>query len=283
MTLLERIAAGVLVLDGAMGTRLQARGLAVGAPAELWVLRHPEEVEAVHREYVDAGAQAVFTNTFGANRPRLEACGIMPEPHEINARAVDLARRAARGRAFVAGSIGPAAVDAPFDALVEVFAEQASALVSAGVDAIAVETMYRPAELRAAVTAANACRGAVPLLASMTFDGAGRTPAGADAGEMLSALDGLAVDVVGANCCEGPESTLAAVAALARATRLPISAKPSAGLPTSGDPARYPATPSELAAYAPRLVAAGARLVGGCCGTTPEAIRSIAARLRGGD
>jgi 5-methyltetrahydrofolate--homocysteine methyltransferase len=222
----------------------------------------------MHAEYVAAGARLLVTNTFGTSRAWLP-----PEVgvEELNCAAVALARRAAGARALVAGDVGPAGGRA------EVLAEQVAALVAAGVDAILVETMFSLDELRAAVVAANALRGDIPVIASMTFERGGRTRTGATPGELVALADELCVVAVGANCSEGPESILPVVETLAGLTDRPILAKPSAGLPELHDgEAAYPLGPREMAAAARRLVDAGARIVGGCCGTTPEIIRAIA-------
>jgi methionine synthase I (cobalamin-dependent) len=188
----------------------------------------------------------------------------------VNGRAVALARRAAAGRALVAGDVGPGSPP-------EAVAEQAAALVAAGVDALLLETFASLGELRAAAAAANAVRGRVPLVASMTFERGGRTRAGATPRDLAALADELGLDVVGANCSEGPDSVLPVVEALARLAERPVLAKPSAGLPElRGGAAVYALGPAEMAAAARRLVDAGARLVGGCCGTTPEAIRAMA-------
>ena len=286
MSLLDAIREGVLVADGAMGTLGAARGLPLSSVPALWPLERPDLVEALHREYVDAGARLLLTATFGATRPWLATHASGSRTQEANRVAVACARRAAAGRAYVAGDVGPtgfslgAGEEHAFDDAVEVYHEQIAVLVSEGVDAIAIETMYAIEDLRAAVTAANACRGRVPLLACMTFGANERSADGTAPGEMAAALAPLGVEVVGVNCCEGPASALAAVEAFARATPRPILAKPSAGLPVprSGTLV-YPVGDAEMAAWARRLVSVGARIVGGCCGTTPETVRAIAAAL----
>lgn len=258
MTLGEALARGVLVADGAMGTLGFARGLS-GSTA-LWTLDAPDAVGAIHREYLAAGARLLTTNTFGASRAWLA-----PEVDvgAVNRAAVALARRAAGGRALVAGDVGPA-----LDTSVEIYREQVAALVGAGVDALLFETFVSLDELGAAITAADGVRGKTPVIASMTFERGARTRGGATPADLVALASDLGVDVVGVNCSEGPESVIEVVDALARLTDLPILARPSAGV------AAY-LGPAEMAEAARRLVAAGARVVGGCCGTTPETIEAI--------
>jgi methionine synthase I (cobalamin-dependent) len=270
MTFREALAGPVLVADGAMGTLGLARGLPRDVAPALWPLDHADAVAALHREYVEAGARVVLTCSFTANRS-LHPSGV--DVGAANRAAARAARRGSGGRAFVAGDVGPTsyafvAGSLTLDEAREALAEQCAALVDAGVDLLALETFTSLEELRVAIEAANSVRGDTPLVASMSF--------GPAAPESLAALaDELGVDAVGANCCDGPESTLAAVAALSRSTRLPIWAKPSAGLPADG---RYPVDDSAFAVWARHLVDAGARVVGGCCGTTPSTIRTVNSR-----
>jgi 5-methyltetrahydrofolate--homocysteine methyltransferase len=277
----DALAAGVLVTDGAMGTLGFARGL--DGPPALWTLTRPYAVETIHRSYVDAGARLLVANTFGASRAWL--------PQEldvgaVNAAAIALARRAAAGRALIAGDIGPTGLGGAGKGDVEaartVFREQAAALVVAGADALLVETMSSLEELRVAVSAANDVRGPVPVLASMTFEGDGRTRTGAGPADLAALAAELGVAAVGANCSEGPASLLDIVRDLVRLTTIPVLARPSAGLPSvSGDAASYPLGPDETADGMVQLVKAGTRIVGGCCGTSPETIRALVRRLAG--
>jgi 5-methyltetrahydrofolate--homocysteine methyltransferase len=264
VTLAEALSAGVVVADGAMGTLGFSRGLS--GPPTMWTVDRPDEVEAMHRAYVDAGARLVATNTFGASRAWLPASA---DVAAVNRAAVEVARRAAAGRAVVAGDVGPAGGD---------YREQVAALVGAGADAILVETMDSLDELRAAVVAANEVRGRIPVVASMTFERGARTRTGATARDLAALADELGVEAVGANCSEGPDSILPVVEALARLSDRPVLAKPSAGLPdvSGGRAPVYRLGPAEMSEAARRLVDAGARIVGGCCGTTPETIRAIA-------
>jgi 5-methyltetrahydrofolate--homocysteine methyltransferase len=267
---------GIVVLDGAMGSALAARELA----PDFAVLDAPEAVEAIHREYIDAGARAIYTCTFGANRARLASQGATRRVAELNGAAVRLARRAAGERAWVVGCIGPTGLrlgsDIGFDEALSIFAEQALALLDAGVDAIAVETMLDLDELRSAVEAARALRRDEPVFACVSVFAGGRSLAGETVNAVAKRVAALDADVVGGNCSEGPDSLLPLVVALAGLTAKPILAKPSAGLPVNHEGKLiYPASADETAAQVGRLVSAGARLVGGCCGTTPETIAAI--------
>jgi 5-methyltetrahydrofolate--homocysteine methyltransferase len=267
----------VVVLDGAMGSVLAARGLA----PDFAVLDAPGVVEAVHREYVDAGARAIYTSTFGANRARLASQGAVNRLHELNAGAVALARRAAGDRARVVGCVGPTGlrlgVDLAFEGAVAIFSEQIRALLDAGVDALAVETMLDLEELRAAVVAASSLRRDEPIFACVSVFAGGRTLAGEAVDVVASRLASLDADVVGGNWSEGPASLLPLVEALAVSSTKPILAKPSAGVPAEHEGTFiYPFDSAGMAGWVGRLVRAGARLVGGCCGTTPEMIAAMA-------
>jgi 5-methyltetrahydrofolate--homocysteine methyltransferase len=207
---------------------------------------------------------------------------------EINRQGVRLARKAAGSNVLVAGDVGPTGTviepvgESLFDEVVHMYLEQIRSLVEEGVDLIAIETMFDLMEIRAAVMAANEVRRGIPLLATMTYNKLGMTETGAGPEASALVLEGLGVDVIGLNCSTGPEPMVDLVRRLARQTDTPISVKPNAGIPyREGDRTRYPLSPEETAAFAGRFVEAGANLVGGCCGTTPETIRRIASRIRG--
>jgi 5-methyltetrahydrofolate--homocysteine methyltransferase len=283
----DRLREGCLVGDGAMGTMLQAAGLPLGEAPERWNRERPEAVAAVHRAYRAAGAEVLQTNSFGGTRPRLEACGLAGELEAVNRAAVELARAAADGAAYVAGCVGPTglrlAPGEPLALLQEAFAEQIGVLVAAGVDLILIETMWDVREAMAAVTAARAA-SALPLLVTLTFDRHGRLPDGTTAAEAAAAVAAAGADGVGANCCEGPESLLPALAAMRFACPdLLLVAQPSAGLPVrENSRLTYPVAPDAFGACAARL-APLARLLGGCCGTTPAHIAAVGRALARGD
>ena len=268
---------GAIALDGAMGTALWTR-VSDRECLEVLVLTRPELVLAVHDAHVGAGAQAIETNTFGANRVRLENHGLADRVREINEAAVEIARSAAAGRAFVLGAIGPTSKIA--DARTrDALAEQAAALVAAGVDALVLETFYRADDVELALDAVRSAAAGTPIVALVTVD---------ERLEMFdkTSLNAIAprlaagADVVGINCCDGPDTALAAVAAI-RSIGVPVAAMPSAGLPRREDGALvFDRSPDDFAAFARRARALGARLVGGCCGTTAAHVQRVAEALR---
>ncbi len=287
-SLMERLRApGVIVADGATGTMLQRAGLPIGTPPERWVWERPEEVLKLHQAYVEAGAEILLTCTFGGNLPRLARDGLDAHADEINRRAVGLARQAAGDRAFVAGDIGPTGeLLAPlgmlaFEEAVEIYRRQAMALAQAGVDLFQIETMSDLEEMRAAVEGVRRAAPDRPIFATMSFDTGGRTMMGVRPQEAAELLKALGVTAMGANCGREIEETAAAVRAMrAAAPQVPIIIKPNAGLPRmeNGQPV-YDLTPEALAAYARQWAAEGFQVIGGCCGTTPDHISSIARAL----
>ncbi|MCX7682743.1 MAG: homocysteine S-methyltransferase family protein [Anaerolineae bacterium] len=285
----SRLTSGrVIVADGAMGTMLQAAGLPTGVSTEAWLLEHPDAVMGVHRAYVEAGAELILTCTFGGNRVRLKRSGLAERVAEVNHRAVELARQAAGARAYVAGDIGPLGeLLAPlgkltYEEAVALFAEQARALVEAGVDVLYIETMADLNEARAAVEGARRADEGVPVTVTLSFDTRGRTNMGVRPEQAVATLLPLGVAAIGANCGHSLEMTLEALEHMhAFAPQVVLIAKPNAGLPRMvGRQEVYDATPEMMADYALKYVAAGARVVGGCCGSTPEHIRAIARALR---
>ncbi|NIQ97478.1 MAG: dihydropteroate synthase, partial [Desulfuromonadales bacterium] len=279
----------VLVLDGAMGTMLQARGLEPGGCPEEMNLLRPEVVEGVHREFADAGADILVTNTFGGNRTKLAHYDLQDRLEMINAAGVEVARRAATSGQFVAASIGPTGRfvepvgDASFDEMVDIFAEQVRAFAAAGADLITLETFLDIRELRAA---AVACRefSDLPVMALMTFDDGGRTVLGTPPEAAAVTLDGLGLDVIGSNCGLGPEGIYAVLEKMRSVTNVPLISQANAGLPElRGGETVFPATPEDMTAFHERLIALGVRVVGGCCGTTPAHIRAMADALKGRD
>jgi 5-methyltetrahydrofolate--homocysteine methyltransferase len=274
----------VIVADGATGTMLQAAGLPAGTPPDRWVLENPDPIRDLQRAYVEAGSDLVVACTFGANRARLARVGLADRIVEINRRAVQIAREAAAGRAYVAADIGPTGeLLAPIGKLthaqaVEIFAEQAAALAQAGVDVLYVETMSDLNEMKAAVEGAQQAAPGVPVFATFSFDHHGRTTMGVKPEQAAEALQALGVAAFGANCGATLEMTEGAIAKMHEAApEAFLIAKPNAGKPRmEGREVVYGATPEDMAAYARKFVALGARVVGGCCGSTPEHIKAIA-------
>lgn len=283
-TLRDLIADGrAHVVDGAMGTVLYGRGVFLNVCFDELALRQPDLVRDIHQEYVRAGAELLETNTFGANPFKLAEYGLAAETATLNAAAAALAREAAAGRAAVAGAIGPLGVRIePFgetgrDEAAAAYGVQVEGLLAGGVDGFILETFSDLDELRAAVSAVRA-RSDLPIIAQVTIGGDGKTLYGTEPETFGPLVAAMGVDVVGVNCSVGPQGILEAVERLAHVTSLPISAQPNAGLPREvGDRKIYMASPEYMAGYARRMVEAGARFVGGCCGTTPEHIRAIAA------
>lgn len=287
----QRIEAGPLLLDGAMGTMLHSRGYPLDQSFDALNLSAPAAVADIHRAYIVAGADIIETNSFGANRYRLAQHNLEGRCAEINAAAVEIARRAVAGSfrpVLVAGSMGPLGVRlAPLGRVssadaTAAFREQAQALADAGVDLFILETLSDLYEVRAAVAAVRAVAPDRPLITLLTFTRDDRTLLGntvADASAELRALD---VDAIGVNCSGGPAQVLRLIAAMRKlAPGLPLAAMPNAGWPQQEGSGRvfYPANPDYFADYARAFVAAGASLVGGCCGSTEAHIAAMRAAL----
>ncbi len=288
--LLDAVRAGVLVVDGAMGTQLYERGVLYGSCFDELNVTRPELVTKVHDDFLRAGAQVIETNTFGANALRLEKYGLASRVQELNLAGVRVARAAAAGQAYVLGAIGPSGyflggageMGADDRAKVKaVLLEQARALVEADVDALLVETFRQTPELRVAVEAAiEAAEGRVPVIASASLDENGRMAEGTEADEIARLMKEWGASVVGVNCADGPMGVLAAVGKMIPAG-LPVFASPNAGQPRRVDERTvYVSTPEYFGVYARRMIRVGVRMVGGCCGTTPEHVRRIAAAAR---
>jgi methionine synthase / methylenetetrahydrofolate reductase(NADPH) len=283
----EALARGAWVADGAMGTQLYERGVLYNTCFEELNVSRPELVLAVHEDYVRAGANVIETHTFGANAMRLEKHGLSGRVRELNLAAVAIARKAAGEQVYVAGCIGPSGYflgDASHDDLEKVRAavrEQAEALVAGGVDAIFVETFRQANELRVAVEAAvEVSRGTVPVIGSASVDEHGCVSDGKRAGEVARLLREWGATGAGVNCSDGPMNVLAAAEEML-ASGLPIWALPNAGLPRRVDERMvYVTTPEYFGVYARRMYKLGVRVVGGCCGTTPEHTKRIAAAAR---
>jgi len=279
----------LLISDGAWGTTLAARGLAVGDAPEHWNLERPDEVRAVAAAYVEAGADIVLTNTFGGSRFKLAPAGLEGEVARINRRGAELSREAAGDRALVFASIGPTGLFlAPLGTIseqemIDGFAEQVTALVEGGADGIVIETMTDLGEAKAALRAAKE-NADLPVVVSMTFDKGQRgfaTMMGVRPEQAAVELDAAGADVVGTNCGAGIEAIVEVVRLLRPATRRPIWAKPNAGLPelVAGRTV-FRETPEHMVSFLPALAEAGAQHIGGCCGTTPDHIRLFAAERR---
>ena len=271
----------VHVLDGAMGTMLYSRGVFVSACYDELSLSQPALVQEVHEAYVQAGAEILETNTFGANPVKLSSHGLDEETETINRTAVALARNAARGRALVVGAIGPLGIrlepwgPTAREEAIAFFSRQARGLLEGEVDGFILETFSDLHELESALCAVKGL-SELPVIAQMTVGQDGITSYGTDVETIASRLTELGADVIGLNCSVGPAAMLDAIERLVERTDRPVSAQPNAGLPRAVDDRRiYLASPEYMGSYARRLIQAGARFVGGCCGTTPDHIRTI--------
>jgi methionine synthase I (cobalamin-dependent)/5,10-methylenetetrahydrofolate reductase len=283
----ERLAAGVLVFDGAMGTQLYERGIHLGRCFDALNLEDPDLVRQVHRDYREAGAQVLQTNTFGANAFKLGTHHLAAQLAEINQQGARLARECAGDDVLVAGSMGPLGMKIePWgptsrEEVREAFRRQAEALLAGGVDLFSLETFASPEELSEAVRGARSAAPAVPILAQLTLDERGQTFYGLPIEEAVRIVEAARPDAVGLNCTVGPELMLEALEKLVAATALPIAVRPNAGFPKQVDQRYfYLSSPDYFGRYGLRFAEAGARIVGGCCGTTPEHIRSLARALR---
>ena len=280
-------AGGPVLLDGATGSNLRAAGMPVGVPPERWVLDHPTALLDLQRAYVDAGSRILMAPTFSANRPALDRFGLAGELGALNAALVGLTREAAGGRALVAGDLstlgqpleplGPISYGEAYD----VYREQMEALAEAGADLLAVETLMGIDEAAAALDAAGAVCG-LPVLCSFSVEADGTVPFGGTALEALLTAQELGASAVGVNCSVGPDQLESVVRSMAEAASVPVIAKPNAGLPamTETGVAVYSMRPEDFARHMACLHDAGAQILGGCCGTTPEYIRQLCLSLK---
>jgi 5-methyltetrahydrofolate--homocysteine methyltransferase len=278
----------ILVADGATGTQLQKAGLKPGASPERWNLENPDAIRALHRGYIEAGANVVLTNTFGGTRFRLARHGLEGQVREINTAAAKLAREAAGDSVFVFGDIGPSGEllkplgKLTYEEAVAGFAEQAEGLLAGGVDAILVETMSDINEAKAAVEGVRQVNADIPLLVTFSFDTHGRTMMGSKPEKVAREIWALGVTAMGANCGRTLTETLTAIEKMRAAVpEAVLMAKPNAGLPhASGGDMVYDVTPDIMAEYAHKFAEQKVKIFGGCCGSAPEHIHAIAEALK---
>jgi len=279
----------LVLFDGAMGTMLYARGVFINQCYDELNVRAPDLVRDVHRAYVKAGAEVLETNSFGANRVKLAQFGLGAQTREINRRAAELAREAADegSEVLVAGAVGPLGVrlepygSTSAEEAQAIFREQMEGLKEGGADLFILETFSDLHEIGQAIIAARAVDSAMPVVAQMTIGADGLTPYGATPEDVARALDRFGADIVGLNCSVGPQAILEAVEKMVPVTRKKISAQPNAGMPRDvGGRSMYMASAEYMAEYARHLVQAGAKVVGGCCGTTPEHIEAMCVGIR---
>ena len=272
-----------LISDGATGTNLIARGLPRGKTAEEWVLENPEGILTLHCDFINAGSNIILTSTFGGSEIRLNRSGLEEKHKEINSAAVDLAKKAVDGRQIlVAGSMGPLGeMLQPYGTLDaetarKNYMQQAAELTTAGVDLLLIETQFDIAEATLAVEAAKSVSD-LPVICSFSFDRGTKTMMGVSPTKFAEAIAPLGAAALGINCGKSLEDNLNALKELSSVTELPIWFKPNAGLPKMDDHghAVYDVAPEQMAAHLSSWIENGARIIGGCCGTSPEHLRAL--------
>jgi len=283
---LERIDKRPVVCDGAMGTMFYAKGIPLNRCYDELNASMPQLVKEVHLAYVKAGAEVIETNTFGANRFRLQKFGFGERVRELNLAGARLAREVAGDDLYVAGAVGPLGIrleplgSTTLEEARAAFREQIAALIEGGVDLIIVETMMDLNEAHQALLAARDV-GQFPVIVQMTVQAEGSTPTGTLAEDFARALDEWGADLIGVNCSVGPAAVQETLERISAVTAKKLSAQPNAGMPrTVEGRSLYLCSPEYMASYAERFIAAGVRLVGGCCGTTPEHIKAIKTAVR---
>ena len=276
-----------VILDGATGSNLQKVGMKPGVCPEEWILENEDKLIDLQKSFVEAGTNILYAPTFSGNRVKLEEYGLADRAEEINKRLVGLSKRAAGDKALVAGDMTMTGValepvgPMKLEALINIYKEQAKYLLEAGVDLFVVETMMSLAETRAAVIAIKeVCN--LPVIASLTFQEDGRTLYGTDPVTAVVVLQSIGADIIGVNCSTGPGEMIPVIKKMKEYAEVPILAKPNAGLPVLEDGVTvYPMTPEEFASWGPAFIEAGAGLIGGCCGSTPEHIRMLTEKVSG--
>src|SRR5436305_7249008 len=289
--LLARLKKSPVLCDGAMGTLLYAKGIFINRCYDELNVSQPDLIRGLHHEYLQAGAEIIETNTFGGNSFRLARHSMENRVREINLAGVRLAKEAAKSfDVWVAGSVGPLGVrieplgKTSFDEARAAFREQIEALVEGGVDLLMLETFGYVEELHQAILAARDVSPHIPLVAQVTIDEDGNCHDGSTPESFTPRIEGWGVDVIGCNCSVGPVAMLDVIERVRALTSLPLATQPNAGMPRSVEGRNiYLCSPEYMASYARKFVAAGVRLVGGCCGTTPDHIRVMKAALRAGE
>lgn len=276
---------GVILLDGATGSNLIKAGMPRGISTEQWVLEHPEVLQRLQREYVEAGSQIVYAPTFAANRSSLKNFGLEDQVDSLNRRLVQVCREGVGSSALIAGDLTTTGKMVPqgdltYEQLLDIYREQAESLVNAGVDLLVAETMLNVDETMAVLdAAASVCD--LPVMCSLTLEADGTALYGGNAVEAVTTLQELGACAVGLNCSVGPDQLEAVVASMKRVAQVPVIAKPNAGMPVINEKgeAVYDMDAEHFARSMKRLVEAGAGVIGGCCGTAPDYIRAVAEAL----
>lgn len=278
----ELTAKGVVLLDGATGSNMTKAGMPKGVSTELWILEHPEPLLQLQRAYVEAGSQIVYAPTFGCNPYSMKNFGREGEIRELNEKLVAISRKAVDGGAYVAGDMTTTGKmleprgEMSYDYLYEIYQAQAKALYEAGVDLIAVETMLAVDETTVALDAISSVCD-LPVICTLSVEADGTAYFGGNAAEAVETLQDMGAMAVGVNCSVGPDQLEAVVSNMKRVAKVPVIAKPNAGMPliTEKGEAVYDMGPAQFAVNVKKLVEAGAGIVGGCCGTTPDYIREV--------
>jgi methionine synthase I (cobalamin-dependent)/5,10-methylenetetrahydrofolate reductase len=278
----ERLQNEIIVFDGGTGTYLYDKGVFINRCFEELIITNPELVTEVHRDYINAGADVVETNTFGANRYRLVTHGLESKVYELNYQGAQLAKMAAKDNALVAGAIGPLGIQIePFgkisyDEAKNAFAEQVKGLLDGGVDVIVLETFSMIEEIVQGVLAVRELNTDIPIIAQVTINNDGGLLSGETLERFVETISKYQVDAIGMNCSEGPKLMLESLERMRELTTLPLSVQPNAGLPQNiGGRNLYMTSPEYMAEYAKRFIQTGASIVGGCCGTNPSHIKAI--------
>ena len=278
----ERLHDGIVVFDGGVGTYLYEKGIYINTCFDELNLTNPDIVMQVHRDYINAGADVVETNTYGANQFKLAPHGLEGRVYEINKRGAELAMTAAAGNALVAGSVGPLGVQIEplsalsYDEVKDAFKEQVRGLLDGGGDLIVLETFGLVKELEQALRAVKELNAGIPVIAQVTVNDEGVLISNATLESFVQAMGNYQVDAIGLNCSIGPRSMLEALEHLKTLTTMPLSVQPNAGVPQNvGGRYLYMTSPEYMAEYAKRFIQTGASIVGGCCGTNPDHIRAI--------
>lgn len=278
---------GVILLDGATGSNLRKAGMPVGVSTELWVLEHPEVIQKLQREYAEAGSQIIYAPTFSANRISLAMHDFQGDIRKLNADLVNITKEAVGGKAYVAGDMTTTGKmleptgELSYQELMEVYQEQAKALYEAGVDLIVAETMLSVDETVVLLDAVQSVCD-LPVMCTLTVEADGTALFGGNAVEAVETLQEMGAVAVGLNCSLGPDQLEAVVASMKRVAHVPVIAKPNAGMPVMDEfgMAHYNMAPEQFAASMQKLIAAGAGVVGGCCGTDPSYIKRLSEMCR---
>ena len=283
----ELVQKGPVLLDGATGSNLKKAGMPVGVCAELWVLEHPEVIKQLQKAYIEAGSQIIYAPTFSANRISLSMHGLEGRLEELNTKLLALSKEAADGRVYVAGDVTTTGKmleprgEISYQELYDVYREQIGILAEAGADLIVAETMLDVEETLVVLDAAqDVCD--LPVMCSLTLEADGSTMYGGNAVEMVETLQEMGAAAVGLNCSVGPDQLEAVIGAMKAVAKVPILAKPNAGMPDIDENgvAHYNMSPERFASAMEKLIERGAQLVGGCCGTDPEYIRLLAEAIK---